>query len=92
MRVSTEKGLVVIPDHMVVETFPDSGRYQHRFTVNSASSDAKYMISYDSAKNAGYWKCSCRGNIRHGSCKHLTSLNLVTRQDIMTRRLGSGGQ
>lgn len=84
----TERGLTVfIPESEIVETFSDTPRYKHRFTVNSESSDAKYMLSYDSADGAGYWTCSCRGNIRHGRCKHLTSLGLLTRYDVTVRRV-----
>lgn len=81
-----EKGLTIyIPDS--AERHPDTPRYKHRFTINSETSNSKYMISYDSAQEAGYWTCSCRGNIRHGGCKHLNSLGLMTRKDVLTRRL-----
>lgn len=61
-----------------VETLPDSDRFKCRFKVKSASSNQLYLISYDSA--AGWWTCSCRGNIRHGQCKHLTAAGLKGRQ------------
>lgn len=61
-----------------VEVFPDTDRYKVRFTVRSESSNNKYMISYDAA--AGWWTCSCRGNIRHGSCKHLEAAGLKGRK------------
>ena len=64
-----------------VERLPDSDRYKCRFTVRSASSNSLYMVSFDSAPNAGYWKCSCMGNIRHGSCKHLQASGLKGRRD-----------
>ena len=81
-----ENGLAIfIPDSKVTETFPDTPRYKHRFTINSESSNSKYMVSYDTGP--GYWTCSCRGNIRHGACKHLKSLGLLTRQDVVTRRI-----
>jgi hypothetical protein len=38
------------------------------------------MVSYDAAPNAGYWTCSCRGNISHGQCKHLTNMGLMGRK------------
>jgi hypothetical protein len=57
-----------------VQTFPDTDRYKARFTVRSESSNNLYMISFDAAPNAGYWTCSCRGNISHGQCKHLTAI------------------
>jgi hypothetical protein len=66
-----------------VETFPDSDRFKCRFTVRSETSNNKYMVSYDAA--AGWWTCSCRGNIRHGSCKHLESMGLKGRKYGRTR-------
>ena len=61
-----------------VETLPDSDRYKCRFKVKSASSNQLYLISYDTS--AGWWTCSCRGNIRHGSCKHLEAAGLKGRK------------
>lgn len=63
-----------------VQTFPNTERYKARFVVRSESSNKNYMISYDSAPNAGYWTCSCRGNISHGQCKHLTSIGVKGRK------------
>jgi hypothetical protein len=62
-----------------VELLPDSDRYKVRFKVRSASSNQLYLISYDNAPGAQYWTCSCRGNIRHGQCKHLTAAGLKGR-------------
>lgn len=62
-----------------VQLFPDSDRYKVRFTVRSASSNQLYMVSFDNAPGAQYWTCSCRGNIRHGQCKHLTAVGLKGR-------------
>lgn len=61
-------------------TFPDDERYKARFEIRSESSDRRYRISFDSASGAGYWTCSCPGNIRHGSCKHLESMGLRGRK------------
>lgn len=61
-----------------VEVLPDSDRYKCRFKVRSSSSNRLYLVSYDAA--AGYWTCSCRGNIRHGQCKHLTAAGLKGRK------------
>ena len=61
-----------------VEVLPDSDRYKCRFKVKSESSNNLYLISYDSG--AGWWTCSCRGNIRHGSCKHLEAAGLKGRK------------
>ena len=62
---------------IAVEVLPDSDRYKCRFKVRSASSNQLYLISYDAGP--GYWTCSCRGNIRHGQCKHLTAAGLKGR-------------
>mgnify|MGYP007040086188 CR=1 FL=1 len=62
-----------------VELLPDSDRYKVRFKVRSSSSNQLYLISYDNAPGAQYWTCSCRGNIRHGQCKHLTACGLKGR-------------
>lgn len=61
-----------------VQTFPDSDRYKCRFTVRSESSNNLYMVSFDNA--GSFWTCSCRGNIRHGSCKHLEAMGLKGRK------------
>jgi hypothetical protein len=63
-----------------VETFKDTERYKARFTVKSESSNSLYMISFDAAPGAGYWTCSCRGNISHGQCKHLTAIGVKGRK------------
>jgi len=62
-----------------VELLPDSDRYKVRFKVRSESSSNLYLISFDNAPGAQYWTCSCRGNIRHGQCKHLTAAGLKGR-------------
>jgi hypothetical protein len=61
-----------------VEVLPDSDRYKCRFKVRSESSNQLYLISYDAGP--GWWTCSCRGNIRHGSCKHLEAAGLKGRK------------
>ena len=61
-----------------VEVLPDSDRYKCRFKVKSQSSNSLYLISYDNA--VGSWTCSCRGNISHGQCKHLTAAGLKGRK------------
>jgi hypothetical protein len=87
MKVNTETGLVVIPDRMVIEKLPDTDRFKNRIKINSETSNRIYLISYDSAKGSGYWTCSCPGNIRHGQCKHLRALGLVTRYDMTVKRV-----
>lgn len=62
-----------------LEILPDSDRYKCRFTIRSESSSMVYMISFDAAPGALYWKCSCRGNIAHGHCKHLRAMGLPGR-------------
>lgn len=52
-------------------------RYKGAFGVRSQSSAAIYKVSFDTAR--GFWVCSCRGNIRHGHCKHLDVLDLTGR-------------
>lgn len=76
----TSKAIAIIQDSMGVNTEPDDSRYKHKFFVRSASSNALYKISYDSAPGAMHWKCSCRGNIRHGDCKHLKACGLKGRK------------
>lgn len=63
-----------------IRTAPDDQRYKAKFDIRSASSDSVYRISFDSAPGAGYWVCSCRGNIAHGQCKHLTAMGLQGRK------------
>lgn len=59
---------------------PDTDRHKCRFEVASETSGRIYLIAFDSAPGAGYWTCSCPGCIRHGQCKHLSSLGLPGRQ------------
>ncbi len=80
------------PPRAAVESFPDTERYKMRFNIRSSSSNALHRISFDAAPGAGYWTCSCRGNISHGQCKHLTAMGLQGRKfgkDLPTlRKLG----
>lgn len=64
-----------------LEVFPDSDRYKCRHTIRSQTTNQKYMVSFDAAKGAGYWVCSCFGYRRAGHCKHLTASGLVQRAD-----------
>jgi hypothetical protein len=78
-KMSTELAVQssVIPSN-AVEVLPDSDRFKCRFKVRSESSNQLYLISFDAS--AGWWTCSCRGNIRHGSCKHLEAAGLKGRK------------
>lgn len=64
------------PPRFALATYPDTDRYKCRFELKSETSDQIYRLSFDAAKGAGYWTCSCRGNIAHGQCKHLTACGL----------------
>jgi hypothetical protein len=75
-----ENALVKRIQQTAVECLPDSDRYKVRFKVRSASSNSLYLVSYDNAPGAQYWTCSCRGNIRHGQCHHLSDLGLRGRK------------
>jgi len=77
--MATTSSLTIIPP-TAVEVLPDTDRYKVRFKVRSASSNSLYLISYDAAPGAQYWTCSCRGNIAHGQCKHLTACGLKGRK------------
>jgi hypothetical protein len=59
---------------------PDTDRYRNRFQVESDSSNKKYTIAFDIARNAGYWTCSCMGCCTRGQCKHLDRLGYKGRQ------------
>ena len=67
-------------ERAALKTLGDDGRYKCRFEIRSGTSDRVYRISFDAAPGAGYWKCSCMGNIRHGKCKHLTAMGLPGRK------------
>ena len=72
--------LAILKEENAVEVLDDTERYKCRFKVRSSSSSSLHLISYDNAPKAGYWTCSCRGNIRHGQCKHLTAIGLKGRK------------
>jgi hypothetical protein len=80
------------PPSAAIAVYPDKDRYKCIFEIRSESSDRVYRISFDAAPGACYWVCSCPGNIRHGSCKHLESMGLSGRKngrDVATmRKLG----
>ena len=80
MATTKTNALMVQIKENAVEVLPDSDRYKVRFKVRSGSSNRLYLVSYDNAPGAQYWTCSCRGNIRHGQCKHLTAAGLKGRK------------
>jgi hypothetical protein len=74
--------LAVLPpaaNRNAIAILPDSDRYKCRFDIRSESSDSIYRVSFDAAPGAMYFKCSCRGYIRHGKCKHLDAMGLPGR-------------
>lgn len=71
---------IIKPPANAVQVYPDSTRYKCGYAVRSESSGQLYKISFDAADGAGYWTCSCRGNISHGSCKHLEAAGLRGRK------------
>ena len=66
-----------VPPVTAVDIYPDSDRYKGGFSVRSSSSNNKYKISFDTAMLC--WKCSCKGCIRWGQCKHLDACGLKGR-------------
>ena len=72
--------LAIQPPKHAIAIYPDSQRYKCGFGVKSESSHNIYKISFDAAAGAKYWTCSCRGNIAHGQCKHLTAAGLKGRK------------
>jgi len=82
--------ITIAPPKNAIAIYPDSVRYKCGFGVKSQSSNSIYKISYDAAQNAKYWVCSCRGNIAHGQCKHLTAAGLKGRKfgkDLTTAKI-----
>ena len=78
---NAKKGEVLFdPPAGALEIFDDTDRYKCRFTIRSESSNSIYMVSFDAAPGAGWWTCSCRGNISKGQCKHLTAMGLKGRR------------
>ena len=68
-----------VPPRQALRVLSDDDRYKNRFEV-AGSTGRVYRISYDNASGAGYWVCSCPGNISHGDCKHLQACGLIGRK------------
>ena len=77
--MTTTASIIKAPSH-AVEVLPDNGRWVCRFKVKSSSTNNKWLISFDTAKGAGYWVCNCPGCLRHGQCKHLDAAGLRGRK------------
>ncbi len=75
--------LTLIPGarQVALATYPDTLRHKCIFEVGSGSSDKIYRVSYDSAPGAGYWVCSCLGNLTRGNCRHLKAIGLPGRKE-----------
>jgi len=71
---------IALKQQHAVDVLPDTDRYKCRFKIRSRSSNKMYLVSYDAAAGAGYWTCSCPGNIIHGQCTHLTEMGLQGRK------------
>jgi len=51
---------------------PDNTQWTNRFTVNSSSSSAIYVVAQ--RRSDGVWGCSCRGWTHYRHCKHTTDI------------------
>lgn len=56
------------------EILPDTNVWINRFTVQSDSNNAEYVIAQHRTRR--WWACSCRGYTTHHKCKHLARLGL----------------
>jgi hypothetical protein len=51
---------------------PDNDQWTNRFTVQSSTSSAVYVVAQ--RRSDGVWGCSCRGWIHYRHCRHLTDI------------------
>jgi hypothetical protein len=51
---------------------PDNDQWTNRFTVQSSSSNATYVVAQ--RRSDGVWGCSCRGWIHYRHCRHLADI------------------
>ena len=59
-------------------SLPDNDQWQHRFTIESESSNRLYTIAQN--KNKKHWGCSCPGYKRFRKCKHLQTMGIPTHE------------
>jgi hypothetical protein len=71
--------LMTQPPEFALDILPDSKRYKKIFTIPSSSSNKKRKISFDMAIRN--WVCDCPGQLRHGHCHHLESMDLKCRSE-----------
>jgi len=79
-KVTMTVNAIALKQQYAIDVLPDTDRYKCRFKIRSRSSNKMYLVSYDAASGAGYWTCSCPGNIIHGQCTHLTEMGLQGRK------------
>lgn len=53
---------------------PDNGQWQHRFNIESETSNRLYTIAQHKEKK--HWGCSCPAWRRYRRCKHLQAMGL----------------
>jgi hypothetical protein len=51
---------------------PDNDQWTNRFTVQSSTSNAIYVVAQ--RRSDAVWGCSCRGWIHYRHCRHLTDV------------------
>jgi hypothetical protein len=59
-------------------SLPDNDQWQHRFNIQSESSDRLYTIAQN--KKRRHWGCSCPAYRIHRHCKHLQAIGLPTHE------------
>ncbi len=50
----------------------DGKGWKNRIQVRSETSDSLYIVAQRMTDNV--WKCSCRGHVSHGRCKHVDTM------------------
>jgi len=62
---------------------PDNDQWTNRFTVQSSTSNAVYVIAQ--RRSDGVWGCSCRGWTHYRHCKH--TADILQRLAMLTDQL-----